>query len=476
MIKGKIRGTEGVDGDKLDVYVGDNHDSSIVVVIHQHNPWDGKYDEDKVVIGCESVEEAIGLYKKQYDKPGFYREGEHTAMPIGAFWRWVKDGRNKGKRVSSAAMWKRGYVEPKPGAMNQASHVLGSLLAILRAVAWSHTTSHWQVAGDQSYGDHQLFGKLYDPISSEVDKLAEKLVASFGPVSVDAINQAKVLAFVLSHWDVPDPFERGLRAEQTLQSVIQQALDALEDMGQLSLGMDDLLRTMANDHETHLYLLQQRQGGIRMAGTQASAKTNARRQRQAFFGRCLLRVGALVGTDAANIYAIGAEQLARLVQGGSWMQAWDGGDFERADKLVRQHGGAYFHTGGDGTYDVKIPTKEGDMPIVREMGLMQPYGTEGYGEAIKKLAAEVIKSAGWWAIRPGEPGIHPNDIGTGLHNGDGPADVMDGAINDIVGLYEETWGRKPYMAELDAVWGFCANPEVLLDAEANSSKMVEDAR
>ena len=82
---GEIRGTEGVDGDKLDVYVGDNHDSSIVVVIHQHNPWDGKYDEDKVVLGCESVEEALGLYKKQYDRPGFYREGEHTAMPIGAF-------------------------------------------------------------------------------------------------------------------------------------------------------------------------------------------------------------------------------------------------------------------------------------------------------------------------------------------------------------------------------------------------------
>ena len=96
---GEIRGTEGTDGDKLDVYVGENHDASLVVVIHQHNPWDGQYDEDKVVLGCDSIEEAIGLYKKQYDRPGFFKDKEFTAMPIGAFWRWVNEERNKGKRV-----------------------------------------------------------------------------------------------------------------------------------------------------------------------------------------------------------------------------------------------------------------------------------------------------------------------------------------------------------------------------------------
>lgn len=100
---GEIRGTEGVDGDKLDVYVGPNHDSPLIVVIHQHNPWDGNYDEDKVMVGFDSVEEAIGAYKKQYDRPGFYREGEYTAMPFGAFWRWVHEEKNKGKKVKMAA-------------------------------------------------------------------------------------------------------------------------------------------------------------------------------------------------------------------------------------------------------------------------------------------------------------------------------------------------------------------------------------
>lgn len=99
---GEIRGTEGADGDKLDVYVGPNHDSGIVVVIHQTEPSTGEYDEDKVMLGFDSVEEAIGAYKSQYNKPGFYREGNHLAMPIGRFWRWVHDRKNRGKKVASA--------------------------------------------------------------------------------------------------------------------------------------------------------------------------------------------------------------------------------------------------------------------------------------------------------------------------------------------------------------------------------------
>ena len=101
---GEIRDTEGADGDKLDVYVGDNHDSSLVVVVHQCDPHTGKYDEDKVMLGFNSVEEAIGGYKNQYDKPGFYREGQHTVMSLGRFWRWVHDKNKHGRKVASAML------------------------------------------------------------------------------------------------------------------------------------------------------------------------------------------------------------------------------------------------------------------------------------------------------------------------------------------------------------------------------------
>jgi len=568
---GEIRGTEGTDGDKLDVYVGDNHDSSLVVVIHQHNPWDGKYDEDKVVIGCESVEEAIGLYKKQYDRPGFYKDKEHTAMPIGAFWRWVNDVRNKGKKVTAAqTMWKRGYTEGSPGDVNAAKNLGSGILAMLRALQWNYLTSHWQIGGDSSYGDHLLFERLYDKTTEETDGLAEKLVGTFGIAAVDAVEQARKMTFTLAVWDIGCPFERGLKAERMFQVALKDCLDALEGMGELSLGMDDFLRTMANDHETHQYLLQQRQGGVRMAHVMASTKRATQRKRRAFQARCLmrfaardqafypdandprrtwhhiggdleasydgamyvdirvkgsdsrifiskgalqaaealmvnpnpLRMAAMVGTDTAAIYAIDPGQLSRLIEGGSWKESWDA-DGKAADQLIRQHGGAVFLTGADGSFDVKIPDKEKTLPIVSEEGLMEPYGTKGYDEAISKLAHQVIgglgrgnepvgrpgRQAGWWSIGDGTTGggIHtPPDydggllnsnpgVDGGLHNGDGPADVMDGAIKDIVKLYEEAWGRKPYMAELDGVWSFCANPKVIAAPTSTGLKTTQDA-
>lgn len=141
---GEIRNTEGADGDKLDVYVGDNHDSPLVVVIHQHNPWDGTYDEDKVVLGCESLEEAIGLYKKQYDRPGFYKPGEHTLMPMGAFWRWVHEEKNRGKRLKlGTVQWSEGL--PSDPAQRRSLHPL--LAHLNRRVAsfqlrWSPKVRH----------------------------------------------------------------------------------------------------------------------------------------------------------------------------------------------------------------------------------------------------------------------------------------------------------------------------------------------
>jgi hypothetical protein len=411
---GEIRGTEGTDGDMLDVYVGDNHDSSIVVVIHQHNPWDGAYDEDKVVIGCESVEEAIGLYKKQYDRPGFFLKDEYTAMPIGAFWRWVKDTRNKGKRVKvgsgegvldlstsktldykfidkatpgtkvmlapnrgvsgqdwryyvyekqqdgawnavlvyvgrptygagapfiakplrprktspksgtgpgssqydsstwyedlkygmvrsyspsmfkkglprTAAMWKKGYVEMKPGALNDARDRTFTVLALLRALAWSHQASHWQISGDSSYGDHQLFDRIYGPIVGETDALAEKLVGTFGSSVVDAAWQVGVVSkFVTAMSEIACPFQRGLHGERVFQVVLKNAVEYLEGLGQLSLGLDDFLRTMANSHDTAIYLLQQRQGGVKMASATASPRQAARRRARAFTARCII--------------------------------------------------------------------------------------------------------------------------------------------------------------------------------------------
>ena len=362
---GEIRGTKGTDGDLLDVYVGDNHDSSIVVVVHQYNPWDGKYDEDKVILGCESVEEAIGLYKKQYDRPGFYRDGEYTAMPIGAFWRWVKDTRNKGVRVRVAGVRRITIVEARKR---------------LKADGWSL----------------DYHNKAY-----------ERRDADFGSLSITQWrhNGKGHREHFDVTWYTGDPNSRwGSQKVETLREAVLLANEKKPDSDQ--------------------------------------AFSNKGRQ------------AALVGTDTASILAVSPEMLERLIKSGRWLEAW-GQDPESADKLIRQHGGAVFHTGSDGKFDVVIPGNKGTG-----RGLMGPYGTAMFDGTITKLAHDVIKAAGWWPIGDGTTGggIHSSD--EGLYGGDHTSDIMDSAIADIVKVYKEAWGREPHMAELQGIWEFSSHPDV----------------
>lgn len=69
---GRILGTMGTDRNHIDVYLGPNRKSDKVFVVHQNNPWTGKYDEDKVMIGFNDGESAKSAYQSQYDRPDFF--------------------------------------------------------------------------------------------------------------------------------------------------------------------------------------------------------------------------------------------------------------------------------------------------------------------------------------------------------------------------------------------------------------------
>ena len=136
---------------------------------------------------------------------------------------------------------------------------LGSLLAFLRAVHWSHWTSHWQVSGPEYYGDHLLFERLYTGVQAEIDAMAEKLVAYYGPEAVELTNQVQMTALLVNKLSTsPDPVQRGLRAEEILQEIFKQVYDKISNADDMTLGLDDFIMAMANDHETNVYLLRQR--------------------------------------------------------------------------------------------------------------------------------------------------------------------------------------------------------------------------
>ena len=82
------------------------------------------------------------------------------------------------------------------------------------------------------------------------------------------------------------------------------------------------------------------------------------------------------------------------------------------------------------------------------------------------------KIAGWWKIRDVESdqinwnqpdkerlinAISGQDTPKKLYNGDGPADTMGAAIDDIARQYRKEWDRDPEPEEIEAVFNFCFN-------------------
>lgn len=92
---GYIRGTEGVDGDHIDVFLSDNPEEGDVYVIDQVNK-DGSFDEHKVMYGFNSAEEASAAYLSNYEE-GWQGLGTITGVTKDEFKKWVESSHRKTK-------------------------------------------------------------------------------------------------------------------------------------------------------------------------------------------------------------------------------------------------------------------------------------------------------------------------------------------------------------------------------------------
>jgi hypothetical protein len=77
---GFIKGTEGGDGEDLDVFVGQNKDSSNVYLVTQKH-LDGSFDEYKAFVGFESEDEALEAYEAHIPTKFFE---DICVIPVGA--------------------------------------------------------------------------------------------------------------------------------------------------------------------------------------------------------------------------------------------------------------------------------------------------------------------------------------------------------------------------------------------------------
>ena len=92
---GYIRGTEGVDGDHIDIYLSDNPAEGNVFVIDQVNS-DGSFDEHKVMYGFPDRESAKQAYLSNYED-GWQGLGNITEVSKEGFKKWVDSSTRKTK-------------------------------------------------------------------------------------------------------------------------------------------------------------------------------------------------------------------------------------------------------------------------------------------------------------------------------------------------------------------------------------------
>lgn len=90
---GYVKRSTGADGDHVDVYMGDSPESDQVFVIDQQHADTGKWDEHKVVLGSNSLDEATALYDAGFsDGKGPQRRSGVTPMSVDQFKAWLKGG------------------------------------------------------------------------------------------------------------------------------------------------------------------------------------------------------------------------------------------------------------------------------------------------------------------------------------------------------------------------------------------------
>lgn len=121
---GYFRGTEGVDGDHIDVFLSNDIDGwngRKVYVVDQYNP-DGTFDEHKVMLGFNDMDEAKSDYLANYEKG--WEDGRRivvSATNLEDFEKWIDSSHRKTKPFAEYAGVKKETVASSPAKEDTAA-------------------------------------------------------------------------------------------------------------------------------------------------------------------------------------------------------------------------------------------------------------------------------------------------------------------------------------------------------------------
>lgn len=202
---GYIRGTKGVDGDHIDVYISsdvDDWNGRKVFVVDQYNP-DGSFDEHKVMLGFNDKDEAFEAYLSNYEA-GWEngRRLDITAVNLEDFEKWIDSSKRKTKAFaeykSVKAETPSGYsIEPKPYTNKQGKTLDTYLVTFDRDFTKQEKSSLRSMAKDKKgWQDRETGGYMLrsredaEAFANEVIGKDKTQLSEEAPLSIDDMQSA----------------------------------------------------------------------------------------------------------------------------------------------------------------------------------------------------------------------------------------------------------------------------------------------
>jgi hypothetical protein len=138
--------------------------------------------------------------------------------------------------------------------------------AVLRAMQLWYHGAHHITRGVGFPGDHAtIYSEFYSKIEEEFDGAVEKALGLSNDENLACpLCITSMAAHVISNYPSPAKCtslgiaSAALEMEKDYQKIVKTMYNELKDAGCMTLGLDDFLMASANEHESHIYKLQQR--------------------------------------------------------------------------------------------------------------------------------------------------------------------------------------------------------------------------
>lgn len=249
---GYFRGTEGVDGDHIDVFISndiDGWDGRKVYVVDQYNP-DGSFDEHKVMLGFNDADEAKSDYLANYEK-GWEngRRIDVSAVNLEDFEKWIASSKRKTKPFSEYKNVKSESIESsKTEKRNSVSDNTTDTVGTAEGGKRNDTATPQNTVSDgkdteKDSSDQENGVKSFKITPKEYTtkrgkKLSMHLVTFESELSKEQMNAAKKLAKDAKGWWSKEDggfLMRDMESAQKLADSVLDDADAVADAQPVSL-------------------------------------------------------------------------------------------------------------------------------------------------------------------------------------------------------------------------------------------------